>query len=238
MARRPRTPAQRNIVYLPLAGLVPALVNPKLHDDAGISASLDRFGVIEPIVIDERTGRLVSGHGRRERLIAARDAGVAPPEGVRVDPDDGSWWVPVVHGWRSRNDVEAEAALVAVNQLTVNGGWDLEMLAASLQVVAGSAGGLVGVGFLQRDVDRLAGSLGAGVGDSDVGAGINDKADGYAGSGVRSFVLDYPLLDFDRITRLAVELRRHRQIATNADLVALLASEACERAGIVLGAAV
>ena len=42
--------------------------NPKQHNLSGIEKSLKRFGFNSPLVIDERTGRLVAGHGRLKTL--------------------------------------------------------------------------------------------------------------------------------------------------------------------------
>src|SRR5690606_5009565 len=75
----------RETRYLPLDELQPAARNPKGHDLARVRASIDRFGFVSPAVRDERTGRLVVGHGRVEVLKQMRDDGQSPPEGVRVD---------------------------------------------------------------------------------------------------------------------------------------------------------
>lgn len=122
---------ERRIEYLPLDEILSAERNPKDHDEAGIAASLRRFGTIEVITRDDRTGRLISGHGRTEAYRAARDAGEDPPDGVVVD-EDGTWRIPVSVGWASEDDAEAEAALVAVNRLVERGGWKPDELAAIL----------------------------------------------------------------------------------------------------------
>lgn len=114
--------ARLTVKYLPLDGIIAADRNPKGHDIDGIDASMDRFGYMEPVLLDERTGRLVGGHGRIETLAAKRAAGEDPPEGIVIK--GGVWLVPVTHGWASRSDVDAEAALVALNHLTTKGGWD------------------------------------------------------------------------------------------------------------------
>lgn len=113
----------RRVEYMPLATIAKAPRNPKQHDEAGIRRSVDRFGVAELPLLDERTGRLVAGHERLDDLTARHTAGEDPPDGVVVAAD-GTWTVPVVRGWSSRSDVEAEAYLLASNRLTINGGWD------------------------------------------------------------------------------------------------------------------
>ncbi len=119
----------------------------------GIGSSISRFGYVEPIILDERTGRIVAGHGRRETLLRMRAAGEAPPTGVRAH--NGDWLVPVVRGWTSKSDKDAEAYLLASNRHVELGGWDDSELAALLQDVE-----LEGTGFSQDDLtgllDRLA----------------------------------------------------------------------------------
>lgn len=117
------TPRPRRLEYMDVEELPAAPTNAKRHASTLIDASFDRFGFVEPIVIDERTGCLVSGHGRRDQLRALRDAGSAPPEGV-IKGKGGKWMVPVARGWSSADDIEAEAAGVALNRVGEIGGWD------------------------------------------------------------------------------------------------------------------
>jgi hypothetical protein len=126
---------ERKLEYLLLADLVPAERNPKRHNAGGVSKSIARFGYIEPVVLDERTGRLVAGHGRMEALMTARDAGETPPDGIRLDKN-GAWLLPVLRGWESNSDAEAEAYLLASNRLVELGGWDQAELDASLAALA------------------------------------------------------------------------------------------------------
>lgn len=152
-------PGQRWIEYVKVDDLPEQDHNPKGHDDEGISASLDRFGYTEPVMLDERTGRLIAGHGRKGRLVARRDAGGAVPDGVLLD-DTGAWLVPVVRGWSSADDLEADAYLVASNRLTEKGGWVTEPLAAILsELTANSPRGLDGIGYTQPDLDQLLSSI-------------------------------------------------------------------------------
>jgi hypothetical protein len=45
--------------------------------------------------------------------VAAKTAGESPPS--RVQECEGEWMVPVVRGYRSKNDAEASAYLLADN---------------------------------------------------------------------------------------------------------------------------
>jgi hypothetical protein len=118
----------RTLDYLPLDELQPATRNPKRHDLPLLDESLTRFGYVEPIILDERTGRLVAGHGRIDALRRRHASGEPPPEGVEI-ADDGRWTVPVLRGWSSADDDEADGYLLASNRLVETGGWDLDMLA-------------------------------------------------------------------------------------------------------------
>lgn len=143
----------RRLEYMPLDVIEPALANPKTHDQELIAASMERFGYIEAIVLDERTGRLVAGHGRTEQLAQRRAAGLPPPDGVEVAYEDGNpeaiWLVPVVRGWSSTTDDEAHAAGVALNRIGEAGGWDDRALTDLLRDLneGDPDAGLIGTGF-------------------------------------------------------------------------------------------
>lgn len=143
--------------YMPIDRLVEAERNPKAHDDEGLDASLERFGYIEPIVMDERTGRLVSGHGRLRRLAARRERGEDPPEGVERRARN-RWWAPVNRGWRSADDDEAKAAVIALNRIGERGGWLRDPLAEMLAEL-NSGPGLGGTGYSPADLDSLLADL-------------------------------------------------------------------------------
>jgi hypothetical protein len=186
MARAPRagrdhgTPPEgsgpRWIDYVSLEEIPEAARNPKRHDKRGIRASVEAFGYVEPIVRDERTGRLVAGHGRLEQLRALeqREADKRRPkvpDGIRV-AGDGRWLVPVVRGWASVDDAAAEAYLVASNRLTERGGWDDTGLAEVLAAVQDADPALLALtGFddaaLAGLLESIAASSGAGPGTGD-----------------------------------------------------------------------
>lgn len=134
--------------------------NPKGHADAELEGSMSRFGYTEPVMVDERTGRLVSGHGRKRALLALQERQQEPPDGVLVG-DDGQWLIPVIRGWASRNDYEAQALLLASNRLTELGGWDDQSLANLLeQLSQESEQALEATGFTESDLDDLLAKLG------------------------------------------------------------------------------
>lgn len=149
----------RQIEYWPLASLQPDPANPKTHSRHTITDSINRFGYVEPVVVDGRTGLIVSGHGRTESLRASEARGDEPPEGIRVD-EDGVWLAPVVTGWASTSDATARAALIAMNRTTEVGGWNDESLLDLLdQLAADETQGLDGLGYDESDLDRIRAAL-------------------------------------------------------------------------------
>lgn len=214
----------RRIVYMPLDEIIPADVNPKDHDEEVIAGSIGRFGFIEPAVLDERTGKLVAGHGRSDELRRRQAGGEKPPEGVQVKA--GRWLVPVVRGWSSRTDDEAHAAGIALNRAGEKGGWKPE-LSGLLDHFAQQEDGLVGLGFDDADIDAMLASF------RDADPPPEPPPDPppdpeYGRKGVRSLRLDYKLDDFDLVAATCARLRRARQCETNAELVMALVMEAAE----------
>jgi hypothetical protein len=143
---------ERTIKYQDIDELEPAESNPKKHDIDKLRASVKHHGFVEPIVVDERTGRLVAGHGRTETLKAMRDAGQPAPDGIRVV--DGAWLAPVLRGWASENDTQASAYLVASNRLVEAGGWDESALADLLNSIS-AEGYLEASGHDERTLEEL-----------------------------------------------------------------------------------
>lgn len=140
--------------YLPLDELQRAPRNPKGHADRLIAESMEVHGYVEQVTIDERTGRLVAGHGRLDSLLARKAAGAAPPDGILVD-DQARWLVPVGRGWASADDQQAENYLLVSNEGTIAGGWVDGELLAMLDEHA-QADRLAGSGFDRDDVlERL-----------------------------------------------------------------------------------
>lgn len=106
-----------------------AETNPKLHDLGALAASEERYGFVEPPIINETSGRLVAGEGRIRALLALQAEGKPPPAGVTVKA--GEWFVTAgYHPFKS--DAEAQAYLFDSNNLGLLGGdftaWDMERL--------------------------------------------------------------------------------------------------------------
>jgi len=112
---------------------------------------MDRFGFTNPILIDEKSGLMVAGHGRVEDLVTRKAAGKPPPDRI-IAKGGGEWYVPVIRGIRFKDEKEAEAYLLADNQLTILGGFDDKALA---DILKDHAVNLTGLGWEQEAVDQI-----------------------------------------------------------------------------------
>ncbi|HET9656658.1 MAG TPA: hypothetical protein VFP72_14985 [Kineosporiaceae bacterium] len=147
--------APRQLTYVRLGEIRPAEVNAKCHDIPGIIASLVEHGFIDSPIVDERTARLVGGHGRIEALVEMRAHGDPPPEGLLVD-NDGEWLIPVYRGWSSRSTAHAKAVNILLNRLTEAGGWDNSVLAVELEAIhAADVNLFEGLGYTVDELDDI-----------------------------------------------------------------------------------
>ena len=167
----------RYIEYLLLDEVVPADENPKEHALEDLGESLGRFGYVEAVAMDERTGKLVAGHGRLTMLKAMQDTEAEPPDGILVDPD-GRWRLPVGRGWSSRNDTEAKAYLIASNHIPEKGGWDDGALARSLaELMDSDRDALLGLGFDEAELETLMAGIGEAPTFAPTGEGSQPRLD-------------------------------------------------------------
>ncbi len=205
--------------------------NPKSHADDAISGSVARFGYVEPIVVDERTGYTISGHGRTAALRRAFDADPTnPPEGVEVNKR-GAWFVPVVTGWRSANDAEARAALIALNRTGELGGWNDTVLLDLLDDLSQFDSGLDGIGFDMSDLDDLTARLQEAPAPIDQGPNtretpsMTDYRERYEEQGRRLIVLDYDHEEYPLVTARLRAARAEFGVESNADAIAALIAD-------------
>lgn len=153
-AIQPEKISQLQIDYLPLDQVEKWPRNPKSHDLGTLGDSMNRFGFVQPIVMDEGTKRLVAGHGRIETLARLKAQGAPPPDRVKVGVH-GEWLVPVLRGVEFENEQEAEAYLVADNRLVELGGWDDRMLSEILTDMKGRVNSFTGTGYDQAQLERM-----------------------------------------------------------------------------------
>lgn len=91
-----------------IADLRPADYNPRKIDAAaqkGLTASIERFGAVQPIIVNERTGNVVGGH---QRLKSLQALGQAETTVVVIDIDA----------------MEEKALNVALNNPAISGMFD------------------------------------------------------------------------------------------------------------------
>lgn len=97
---------------MPVAELMPADYNPRTIDaDAleGLGHSIDRFGLVEPIIWNKQTGRVVGGHQRLKVLLAR---GIEATQVIEVD----------------LNESEERALNITLNNQEIQGEWDIDSL--------------------------------------------------------------------------------------------------------------
>jgi DNA modification methylase len=124
-----------------VSDLTPYARNARTHSNeqvAQIAASIREWGWTVPILVDER-GEIIAGHGR---VLAAQRLGL-------VD-------VPcmVAEGW---TEAQRRAYVLADNKLTLNGGWNDELLKVELEELQGFDFDLGLTGFGE---DEIAGLIG------------------------------------------------------------------------------
>jgi ParB-like chromosome segregation protein Spo0J len=153
----------RRIEWIRICDVRPDPLNAKLHHLGEIVTSIKKRGFVELPAVDERTGKLVAGHGRIEALAALKKDGGELPKGLKL-ADDGEWLVPVLHGWASKDDTDAKAYLVASNRLVEVGGWDDAALESLLVSIAKEGGAEALLGYRVRWRRRRQDTVGPGEG--------------------------------------------------------------------------
>ena len=127
-----------------LADIKPAEYNPRVrltevdHEYKALKASIDEFGLVVPLIVNERTGTLVSGH---QRLNVMLSEGVEETEVVIVDMEP-----------------EREKALcIALNK--ISGQWAYGALADILEELRDSPVDILATGFSDDEIADLLGEL-------------------------------------------------------------------------------
>lgn len=121
--------------------------NPKEHDIGAIITSLQTFGFIDPVIVNSRTNRILSGHGRVQALVEVADR----PAGIDAVGD--VWLVPC--DFVDLPEEQEGAAVIALNRTVELGGWDQQALAELLASFAGDEALLNATGYDADDLDAL-----------------------------------------------------------------------------------
>lgn len=102
-----------NINIVNIDTLIPAEYNPRIELKTGmpeyekLKNSIQEFGYVEPIIVNDRTGKVIGGH---QRINVLKDLGYKEVEVVHVDLDDA----------------HEKALNIALNK--ISGNWDAEKL--------------------------------------------------------------------------------------------------------------
>ena len=132
------------ITKMPLDALTPASYNPRKELKQGdpeyekLKRSIETFGCVEPIVFNERTGRVVGGH---QRLTVLKDLGSKEADCVVVDLDDPN----------------EKALSVALNK--ISGDWDLLKLKELFSELDSGDYDMSATGFGEDEIARLISSI-------------------------------------------------------------------------------
>ncbi len=129
----------RRIEIWPVERLVPYARNARTHSDeqvAQIAASIVEFGFNSPILVASDAG-IVAGHGR---LLAARKLGLAEVPVVVLD---------------HLSEIQRRAYLIADNKLSLNAGWDEDLLALELADLEREGLDLSVVGLGEDEIEAL-----------------------------------------------------------------------------------
>ncbi len=130
--------AQRIEIW-PLERLVPFSQNARTHSAeqvAQIAASIVEFGFVNPILVDS-VGGIIAGHGR---LLAARKLGLTE--------------VPVVV-LGHLSEIQRRAYVIADNKLSLNAGWNDELLREQMSLLSADGFNLSLVGFSDQELGAL-----------------------------------------------------------------------------------
>jgi hypothetical protein len=138
------------VAYYELGALLRWPGNPKEHDLDALGEALDVNGFVDPLLVDEGTGKMVEGHGRLTKLERLRDSGAPAPE--RIVVHEGRWYVPVIRGMKLK---DPQKHLLAANRIVELGGYDNQALAAILAQYPSAEGALAGTGFYMEDLAKF-----------------------------------------------------------------------------------
>ena len=123
-----------------LTDLIPADYNPRKDLKPGddeyekLKRSIEQFGMVQPVIWNKTTGRVVGGH---QRLKVLADMGYAETECVVVEMDEA----------------QEKALNIALNK--ISGDWDKDKLALLISDLQGEDFDVTLTGFDPREIDDL-----------------------------------------------------------------------------------
>jgi len=163
------------ITYYDLIDVIPADYNPREINDeelSGLRNSIKRFGLVDPLIVNGRTGVLVGGHQR-----------------LRAAELEGYKRVPVIE--LDLNSSEEKALNVALNAHTLQGSFDLKKLSELMEEIKTELPNM----HVDLNFDQLEKDLGIVNIDKDIDQdiaedGLEDKySDGKLGSLAEKYIV-------------------------------------------------
>lgn len=137
---------------VPLSKLVPYVNNARTHSPEQLTklrSSLREFGFINPVIID-REFNVIAGHGR---IMAAKEEGITEVPCVFVD---------------YLTEAQKKAYILADNRMTLDAGWDEELLRIEIESLQGADFDVSLTGFDESELaDLFSDSDGKDVKDDD-----------------------------------------------------------------------
>lgn len=129
-----------NIPTWKIEDLIPYENNPRTHSEEQINqlvASMVEFGFTNPVLVDQESHEIIAGHGR---LMAARKLGLRE--------------IPVI-ALSHLNEAKRRKLIIADNQLALNAGWDMELLATEISALNEMGEDLDVLGFESDFLDDI-----------------------------------------------------------------------------------
>lgn len=139
--------------------------NIKAHDVAGIQALIERFGFVEPIGINRRTGHDIFGNGRLETLLKMLSDGSECPKGIverifgktglKTASNGRKWYAPVIDNLDFSPEDEIVLA-AGMNRVQEKGGIDNAKAYEILSKLrAADPESLTVIGYDDTDLQRI-----------------------------------------------------------------------------------
>jgi hypothetical protein len=193
---------------IPLGKLKPAPYNPRTMSPdtmAGLTASLKRFGVVEPIIWNKRSGYVVGGH---QRLTVLQAEGADVAQVIVVDLPD-------------KDEKELN---IALNNL--NGEWDYTALKSILNDLQPDESARVLLGFSEQELGALLqwGEEMAAPPAADVGETPEEKLAAYQNNAIKQIVLYFPNEEYVAVLQKMKDIAEGQEpkLGTNSDVFLFL----------------
>ena len=119
--------------------LIPYARNSRTHSDqqiAQVAASIREFGFLNPVIIAE-DNTILAGHAR---VLAARKLGLSKVPCIKAE---------------SLTDAQKRAYIIADNKLSLNAGWDEDLLAVEISDLKDEAFDISLLGFEADELEKL-----------------------------------------------------------------------------------